>query len=69
VVLQSQPAAPVTIPLSSTDETEGTVSPKSLVFTADNWNAPRTVTITGVDDDEQDGNQEYRITDRCRDEH
>jgi hypothetical protein len=64
VVLTSQPAATttVTIPLSSTDDTEGTVSPKALVFTGDNWNAPRTVTITGVDDDEKDGNQEYRIT-------
>jgi hypothetical protein len=62
VVLNSQPTAPVTVPLASTDESEGTVSPRSLVFTADNWNAPRTVTVTGVNDDEQDGNQEYRIT-------
>ena len=62
VVLNSQPTAPVTIPLSSTHVLEGTVSPSQLVFTADNWNAPRTVTITGVDDAVQDGNQEYRIT-------
>jgi large repetitive protein len=62
VVLNSQPTAPVTIPVVSADAEEGTVSPTQLVFTADNWNAPRTVTITGVDDAVQDGNQEYRIT-------
>jgi hypothetical protein len=64
VVLTSQPApmTTVTIPLSSTNAQEGTVSPATLVFTGDNWNAPRTVTVTGVNDDIQDGNQEYRVT-------
>ncbi|HMI87138.1 MAG TPA: Calx-beta domain-containing protein [Polyangiaceae bacterium] len=64
VVLNSQPApmTTVTIPLSSTNEAEGTLSHRSLVFTTVDWNAPRTVTITGVDDDQvQDGNQEYRV--------
>ncbi|HMJ57277.1 MAG TPA: hypothetical protein VK540_34645, partial [Polyangiaceae bacterium] len=62
VVLNSQPTAPVTLPVASTNEAEGTVSPRSLIFTGDNWNAPRTVIVSGVNDDVQDGNQQYRIT-------
>ncbi|HYO97584.1 MAG TPA: hypothetical protein VER33_23900, partial [Polyangiaceae bacterium] len=61
VRLSSAPRADVTIGLSSDDEDEGTVAPQSLVFTAQNWAAPRTVTITGVDDDVADGNQPYSI--------
>ena len=62
VELTSQPTADVTIPLSSNKPGEGTVSPASLTFTAANWNAPRTVTLTGVDDKVQDGNQQYVVT-------
>ncbi|HEU4385626.1 MAG TPA: Calx-beta domain-containing protein [Anaeromyxobacteraceae bacterium] len=61
VVLTSQPTADVTIPLSSSRPTEGTVSPASLTFTAANWNAPQTVTVTGVDDFVADGPQTYLI--------
>ena len=46
VVLNSQPTANVTIPLTSSDPTEGSVSPAQLTFTATNWNAPQTVTVT-----------------------
>ncbi len=61
VVLNSMPLAPVTIPLSSNDTTEGTVSPSSLTFTSANWNIPQTVTITGVDDTLVDGNVLFSI--------
>ncbi|HKQ57734.1 MAG TPA: Calx-beta domain-containing protein [Candidatus Eisenbacteria bacterium] len=61
VVLTSQPAADVTIALSSSDASEGSESPASLVFTAANWNSPRTVTVTGVDDPAVDGNIAYTI--------
>ena len=61
VVLQSQPTQDVTIPLSSNDPTEGSVSPASLTFTATNWNAPQVVTVTGLDDAIADGNQPYKI--------
>ncbi|MCP9934861.1 cadherin-like domain-containing protein [Cyanobium sp. Candia 9D4] len=50
VVLNSQPTDNVTIGISSSDTTEGTVSTSSLVFTPANWNIPQTVTVTGVDD-------------------
>jgi hypothetical protein len=61
VRLNSKPSADVTIPLSSSSTTEGTVGSSSLVFTADNWNAPQTVTVTGVDDSAADGDKTYKI--------
>ncbi|MEK7416028.1 MAG: cadherin-like domain-containing protein [Planctomycetota bacterium] len=62
VVLNTQPTDTVTIGLSSTDPTEGTVSPASLSFTVANWNTAQTVTITGVNDDIDDGNVAFTIT-------
>ena len=59
--LTSQPTASVTIGLSSSDLTEGTVSPASVTFTAGNWSTPQTVTVTGVDDPAADGNVTYAI--------
>jgi uncharacterized delta-60 repeat protein len=61
VSLDTQPSADVIIPVSSSDITEGTVSTDSLTFTADNWNVPQTVTITGADDVLADGNIAYTI--------
>src|SRR5207249_906697 len=61
VVLTSQPIASVTIGLSSSDLTEGTVSAASVMFTPGNWNSPKTVTVTGVDDPIVDGNIAYTI--------
>lgn len=61
VVLDSEPTANVTIQLSSNDTTEGTVSPITLSFTANNWDDPQTVTVTGEDDDIDDGNINYQI--------
>ena len=51
----------MTIALSSSDATEGTVSPASLTFTAANWNVAQTVTVTGVDDALVDGDVAYTI--------
>ncbi len=62
VVLQSQPTADVTIPLSSSDTAEGTVSPATLTFTAASWSTPQTVTVTGVDDFVADGPQPYAVS-------
>src|SRR5262249_18207717 len=61
VVLGPQPTSDVTIGISSSDTTEGTVSPASLTFTTANWNLPQTVTVTGVDDSVQDGDIAYTI--------
>jgi hypothetical protein len=61
VVLNSEPSDDVVIGLYSDDTGEGTISPVSLTFTSANWNAPQTVTVTGVDDGVLDGNQSYKI--------
>src|SRR5262249_50706759 len=61
VKLNSQPSASVTVGLSSSDLTEGTVSPASLTFTNANWSTAQTVTVTGVDDAMVDGNIAYTI--------
>jgi hypothetical protein len=51
----------VTIALTSSDTTEGTVSPASLTFTSVNWQTAQTVTVTGVDDQIVDGRSTYTI--------
>jgi len=56
-----RPTADVTITISSSDPTEGTVSPASLTFTPDNWTTPQTVTITGIDDALADGDVAYTV--------
>ncbi len=61
IVLQSEPYADVTVNFASNNAAEGTTSVGSFTFTAQNWNAPRTVVVTGVDDDLADGNQPYAI--------
>ncbi len=61
VVLNSQPTADVTIGLSSSDPTEGTLSTGSLTFTAADWNIAQTVTVTGVDDAIVDGDVAYSV--------
>ena len=61
VVLNTASTSPVTIPISSGNTAEGTISPSSLTFTAANWNVPQVVTVTGVDDFIQDGNISYTI--------
>lgn len=62
VVLDTQPTSDVTIGVSSSNPAEGTVSPTSLTFTADDWNVPQTITITGQDDQLEDGAVDYSIT-------
>src|SRR6185295_11844680 len=54
VVLNSQPTANVTIAISSSKTTEGTVSPATLTFTPTNYKSAQTVTVTGVNDDVAD---------------
>lgn len=63
--LLSQPVggASVTIPLSTSDTSEGTLSASSVTIMAANWNMPAAnqVTVTGVDDQLVDGNVTYSI--------
>ena len=61
VRLATAPANEVTVTPSSSDMGEGTVS-GALTFTTTNWNTARTVTVTGVDDADVDGEQTFSIT-------
>ena len=62
VSLGTMPSSPVTIALSSSDLTEGTV-PANVVVPVASWNMGVVVTVTGVDDVIVDGNiAEHRST-------
>ena len=61
VRLHGAPTAKVTIPLSSSNTAEGTLSVDRLIFTPDDWDTPQTVTITPVDDALVDGDVAYTI--------
>ena len=62
--LRSQPTDPVTIPVAVADTSEGDLGGvENVVIQPENWNKPgqNSVTVTGVDDNEQDGNIEYEL--------
>lgn len=60
--LNTQPTGNVTVVLASSDTGEGTVSPSSLTFTPGNFATPQNITVTGVDDDVEDGDIDYEIS-------
>src|SRR6185369_3269552 len=61
VALNSLPTDDVTFTLTSLDLTEGTVSPPTLKFTSTNGKTAQMVTVTGVNDDLADGDQQYAV--------
>ena len=63
IVLNSKPTADVTIALSSDRPEEGTIGVSNVIFSPANWNQPKVILVTGVDDDPAvgDGAQEYLI--------
>ncbi|MFO1326856.1 MAG: Calx-beta domain-containing protein [Rubrivivax sp.] len=61
VQLASPPSANVTVTVASNDSSEGSSGPSTLTFTPANWNQAQTVTVTGVDDDLDDGNIAYGV--------
>ena len=62
VVLDAQPTSDVVLSVVSGDTGEATVSAASLTFTPGNWNTAQTITVTGVDDSMDDGNQSTTVT-------
>lgn len=60
--LNSRPSADVTIGFRSGNAAEGSVNTPSLTFTPANWNIPRSVIVTGVDDTVADGAVGYTIS-------
>ena len=62
VKLDGQPTDDVTVKVTSSNPSIATVSPGSLTFTPSNWNTPRRVTVTGVDDSSPGGSRSVTIT-------
>jgi Ca2+-binding RTX toxin-like protein len=62
VKLDTQPLRDVTVNFVSSDISEGIITNASLTFTSLNWNTAQTLTISGVNDNENDGNIPYQIT-------
>ena len=52
----------VTVNLASSDTGEATVAPATLTFTGNNWNTAQTVTLSGVNDNDRDRHQDYKIS-------
>ena len=61
VGLDSEPISDVIIPLRSSEPQEGVADTATLEFTPENWAAAQTVTVTGVNDREEDGPKRYVI--------
>jgi hypothetical protein len=61
LTLDRQPTSYVVVALDSDDESEGTVGPATVTFTPLDWALPHSVTVTGVDDADVDGDQTYTI--------
>ena len=56
VLSKRKPTSNVIVDISSSDTGEVTVSPSSLTFSSSNYNIAQTVTLTGVNDNIDDGN-------------
>ena len=52
VKLLSQPSGDVAVNMTNSNASAATVTPNRLSFTARDWNAPQSVTVTSVDDDD-----------------
>ena len=52
IVLDTEPAADVTVEIQAPENADMAVDQTALTFTADNWNAPQTVTVTAAHDDD-----------------
>ena len=60
VVLARRPDTVVTVYAVSSDESEGRVS-EPIQFDGLDWDHPQSLTVTGVDDDDDDGDVSYRV--------
>ena len=62
VVLDSEITSDVVLNLSVSDLTEASISPENLTFTPTDMGIPQTITVTGVDDFDFDGDIQSTIT-------
>lgn len=61
VQLVSQPSSNVSIPISSSDESEGVPEQSELIFTPENWRQAQTVVVRGMNENVQNGEQDFQI--------
>ncbi|VVS94656.1 Lcl C-terminal domain-containing protein [Desulfoluna spongiiphila] len=61
VKLSTAPENTVAFDVTCSDSTEARVTPKALFFSSENWCDTQYVTVTGKDDTEADGNQDFYV--------
>lgn len=61
IALNSKPSHPVRVDLSSADPSEGITGVASVSFDPEYWEQPKAVTVTGVNDQQVDGEQSYKV--------
>ena len=61
VRLDRAPSGNVVLDVTSSDTGEGTAMPARLTFTPSAWNTAQTVTVTGVDDVDDDGTETWQV--------
>ena len=62
VMLQSKPVANVSVTISTSDSTEMSFNPMTLVFTTTDWNVAQEVVFAGQPDNVADGDQPVTVT-------
>jgi Ca2+-binding RTX toxin-like protein len=62
IKLDTAPVRNVTVVFAVSDSSEAQLSTYSLTFTSANWNVAQSLTVTGVDDYDNDGNVAYNLT-------
>ncbi len=68
IALNTQPESDVVLKITSEDTGEVTLDKTTLTFTPTNWNNPQIITVTGIDDTLEDGEQTANITISVKDE-
>lgn len=61
VALASRPTSTVTIPVYSSDTSEGETEQSELVFTPENWYQRQTVIVRGTNANVENGTQDYKV--------
>lgn len=61
VRLRTQPSASVELSAAVSDTGEATLQPDTVTFTPDNWERLQDFVITGLDDDDIDGDAEFEL--------
>jgi len=61
VCLSSEPLDEVILRVKSSNLKEGIVQPDSIIFTPQNWKTEQKIDVTGIDDDEADGDKNFFV--------